>query len=443
MREEISMLEKNSTWEMVERPGNKPVVSVRWIFKTKLNLDGSIQKHKTRLVAKGYTQKPEVDFNETFAPVARLDIIRTLIALATQKNWKLFQLDVKSAFLNGVLKEEAYIEQPEGFEVKGAKDKVYKLRKALYGLKQVPRAWYGEIDTHPLKCEFQRSISEATLYVKIKEDDIVYTGSCNEMLKKFKDDMMNKYEMTNLGLLHHFLGMGVIQKERRIFIHQQKYAKTLLNKFGLKDCIDEETYKKIVGSLLYLIATKPDIMYSASLLARFMYGPSKKHFGVARRILSDWSGSEDDMKSTFGYAFSFGSGAFSWASVTQSSVALSTAEAEYVSDVEATTQEIWLRFVLCDFREEQLEATPIMCDNTFAIAMSKNPVFHQRSKHIGRKFHFIRDAIQEGVVGMIYCRCQDQIADFFTKALTRERFCCLRELLGVKSVKHLEGSVDV
>ncbi|CAL8170381.1 unnamed protein product [Prunus armeniaca] len=375
MREEISMLEKNSTWEMVERPGNKPVVSVRWIFKTKLNLDGSIQKHKTRLVAKGYTQKPEVDFNETFALVARLDIIRTLIALATQKNWKLFQLDVKSAFLNGVLKEEVYIEQPEGFEVKGAKDKVYKLRKALYGLKQVPR------------------------------DDIVYTGSCNEMLKKFKDDMMNKYEMTNLGLLHHFLGMGVIQKERRIFIHQQKYAKTLLNKFGLKDCIDEETYRKIVGSLLYLIATKPDII--------------------------DWSGSEDDMKSTFGYAFSFGSGAFSWASVKQSSVALSTAEAEYVSDVEATTQEIWLRFVLCDFREEQLEATPIMCDNTSAIAMSKNPVFHQRSKHIGRKFHFIRDAIQEGV------------ADFFTKALTRERFCCLRELLGVKSVKHLEGSVDV
>ncbi|KAI5318976.1 hypothetical protein L3X38_038684 [Prunus dulcis] len=140
MREEISMIEKDSTWEMVERPGNKPVVGVRWIFKTKLNLDGSIQKHKAKLVAKGYTQKPEVDFNETFAPVARLDIIRTLIALAAQKNWKIFQLDVKSAFLNGVLKEEVYIEQPEGFEVKGAKDKVYKLRKALYGLKQAPRA---------------------------------------------------------------------------------------------------------------------------------------------------------------------------------------------------------------------------------------------------------------------------------------------------------------
>ncbi|BBH07633.1 multidrug resistance-associated protein 9 [Prunus dulcis] len=158
---------------------------------------------------------------------------------------------------------------------------------------------------------------------------------------------------------------------------------------------------------------------------------------------SDWSGSEDDMKSTSGYSFSFGSGAFSWGSVKQSSVALSTAEAEYVSDVEATTQEIWLRFMLCDFGEEQLEATPIMCDNTSAKAMSKNPVFHQRSKHIGRKFHFIKDAIQEGVLDLIYCRGQDQIADIFTKALPRERFCCQRELLGVKSVKHLEESVDV
>ena len=150
-----------------------------------------------------------------------MDTIRILIALAAQRNWKLFQLDVKSTFLNGVLKEEVYIEQPEGFEVKGANDKVYKLKKALYGLKQAPRAWYGEIDTHLLKCGFQRSISEATLYVKNREnigtiivsiyvDDIVYTGSSSKMMTEFKEDMMNKYEMTDLGLLHHFLCMGVI-----------------------------------------------------------------------------------------------------------------------------------------------------------------------------------------------------------------------------------------
>lgn len=169
MKEEITMIEKNSTWEMVERAGNKSVVGVRWIFKTKLNLDGSIQKHKARLVAKGYTQNPGVDFNETFAPVARLDTIRTQIDLVAQRNWKLFQLDVKLAFLNGVLKEEVYIKQPKGIEVKGAEGKVYKLKNALYGLKQAPRAWYGEINTYLLKCRFRRSISEATLYVKTKK----------------------------------------------------------------------------------------------------------------------------------------------------------------------------------------------------------------------------------------------------------------------------------
>ena len=140
MNAKLEMIEKNNTWELVERPADKPVIGVKWVFKTKLNLDGTVQKHKARLVAKGYAQKPGIDYNETFAPVARLDTIRTLIALAAQKGWMLFQLDVKSAFLNGVLDEEVHVEQPEGFELKNAGHKIYKLRKALYGLKQAPRS---------------------------------------------------------------------------------------------------------------------------------------------------------------------------------------------------------------------------------------------------------------------------------------------------------------
>ena len=134
--------------KLVDRPTEKPVIGVKWVYKTKLNLDGSVLKNKARLVAKGYAQKPGLDYNETYAPVARLDTIRTLISLAAQKNWKLYQLDVKSAFLNGVLQEEVYVEQPEGFVVKGNEEKVYKLHKALYRLKQAPRAWYGEIDKY-------------------------------------------------------------------------------------------------------------------------------------------------------------------------------------------------------------------------------------------------------------------------------------------------------
>ncbi|XP_068317241.1 secreted RxLR effector protein 161-like [Pyrus communis] len=232
--------------------------------------------------------------------------------------------------------------------------------------------------------------------------------------------------------------------------------------------VDECEYRKIVGSLLYLTVIRPDIMFSACLLARFMHKPTKKHYRAAKKVLryiqgtidfgieyvigkyalligycdSDWSGSDEDLKSTSGYAFSFGSGAFSWASVKQHSVALSIAEAEYVSAAEATSQAIWLRFVLEDFEEEQAAATSLFCDNTSAIAMSKNPVFHQKTKHIGMKFHFIRDAIQEGVVNLIYYKGEEQIADIFTKALPKGRFNYLRILLGVKSVSNLEWSVE-
>lgn len=135
------MIEKNLTWELVDLPKDRDVIGVKWIFKTKFNQDGSIQKHKARLVARGFTQKPGIDFFETFALVARLETIRTLIALAAQKNWLIYQLDVKSAFLNGVLEEEVNVEQPQGFLVEGGEDKVYKLKKALYGLKQAPRTW--------------------------------------------------------------------------------------------------------------------------------------------------------------------------------------------------------------------------------------------------------------------------------------------------------------
>ncbi|VVA31593.1 PREDICTED: Retrovirus-related Pol poly from transposon, partial [Prunus dulcis] len=208
-----------------------------------------------------------------------------------KKGWKLFQLDVKSAFLNGVLQEEVYVNQPEGFVIKGKEDKVYRLHKALYGLKQAPRAWYGEIDSYFTQCGFVKSLSEATLYTKVRGDkeilivsiyvdDIVYTWSSQALLAEFKEDMMAKYEMTDLGLLHHFLGMGVVQTESSIFLHQKKYASTLLSKFGLTECksvttplvateklakddgsgaANEEQYRSIVGSLLYLTATRPDI----------------------------------------------------------------------------------------------------------------------------------------------------------------------------------------
>lgn len=236
----------------------------------------------------------------------------------------MFLLDVKSAFLNGVLNEEVYVDQPLGFVIKGKEDKVYKLKKALYGLKQAPRAWYKEIDSYFCSSGFHRSPSEATLYIKATEagilivslyvDYIIYTGSSTTLMDEFKEEIMGKYEMSDLGLLHHFLGLGVIQTEGCIFLHQKKYARTLLEKFGLKECkpvatplatnerlskedgseiADESLYRKIVGSLLYLTATRPDIMFVASLLARFMHNPTRKHMGTAKRVLRYIQGTLD------------------------------------------------------------------------------------------------------------------------------------------------------
>jgi len=185
MEEEVKMIEKNNTWELVNCPKGKDIIGVKWVYKTKLNPDGTIQKHKAILVAKGYSQQPRIDYNETFAPVARLDTIRALIALAAQKGWNIYQLDVKSTFLNEVLEEEIYVEQPQGFINKGNEGKVLRLKKALYDLKQAPRAWYSKIDQYFIDQGFRRSKSEPTLYIKAQGhyhiivslyvDDLIYT----------------------------------------------------------------------------------------------------------------------------------------------------------------------------------------------------------------------------------------------------------------------------
>ena len=246
MQEELNMIDKNNTWELVDRPSHKKPIGVKWVYRTKLNSDGSINKHKARLVVKGYAQMFGVDFSETFAPVARLDTIRMLLALAAQRKWKIYQLDVKSAFLNGYLEEEIFVEQPEGFAIKEKEEKVYLLKKALYGLRQAPRAWYSRIDTHLLTLGFHKSLSEFTLYIKkIEEDilivslyvdDLLVTGSNAGFVNKFKAEMEQVFEMTDLGEMSYFLGMEVHQKQNEIFICQQKYAKEILKKFKMEEC---------------------------------------------------------------------------------------------------------------------------------------------------------------------------------------------------------------
>eukprot|EP00253_Pinus_taeda_P031184 PITA_31184 len=341
-------------------------------------------------------------------------------------------MDVKSAFLNGVLKEEVYVEQPLGYEKKGEKHKVCKLRKALYGLKQAPRAWYSRIDSYLLDNEFDKCEGEPTAYIKEKDgkilivvlyvDDVIFTGNDDQLIKNFKSVMKEEFEMTDMGFLRYFLGIEVDQNEKGIFISQARYVNQVLSIFNMQECkaaitptvmglklsredssedFDPSLYKSILGSLMYLTATRPDIMYAVSLISRFMERPKEAHWQAAKQILryvkdSDWAGSVDDQKSTSGYVFHMGSRAISWASKKQFIVALSTAEAEYVAATAAACQAVWMRRMLRSLGREQAKATVIFCDNSSAIALSKNSVFHKRTKHIDTRFHYIIELVNNG-----------------------------------------------
>jgi hypothetical protein len=308
---------------------------LKWVFKIKYNEDDSIQKHKARIVAKGYSQQPEVDFTKTFTPVARMGSITIVLALSAQLQLQVFLLDVKTIFLNGELQEEVYVQQPPRYELKGKEEKVYRLYKALYGLKQAPKAWNNKINFYFYQNVFERSQYEPSLYVKKKGedflmaclyvDDLIYVGTSKDMVAEFKAAMMKEFEMTNLGLMRYFLDIQVKPFLGKIFILQEKYVTDLLKKFNMSECkpvaspmvanyklqqndcavsVDSKTFRNLVGSLIYLINSRFDILFLVRIISRFMENPSRLDilffvryrrilFAATKRILRYLQGTKD------------------------------------------------------------------------------------------------------------------------------------------------------
>jgi len=489
MDNEIQSIEKNNTWSLVDLPADVKKIGVKWVYKTKYNEDGEIAKHKARLVAKGYSQKAGIDYTEVFAPVARMDTVRMIISMAAQKGWKIGQFDVKSAFLHGELCENVYVEQPKGYIKRGKEQMVYKLHKALYGLKQAPRAWFHRIEAYFLKEGFQKCESEQTLFTKqgkggkivivsVYVDDLIFTGDDYDMLAEFKSSMLKEFDMSDLGNMHFFLGIEVVQREDGIFICQRKYALEILTKFGMLESnevsspiipgvkiskdkdgtpVDETYFKQLVGSLMYLTATRPDMMFVTCLVSRYMAKPTNLHLQTIKRALrylkgtvsygiyyrkdgngelrvytdSDYAGDVEDRKSTSGYVFLLNFGAVSWCSKKQPIVTLSTTEAEFVAAAMCTCQAIWIKRILKELRYNDEYCTRIWCDNSSTIKLSKNPVMHGRSKHIDVRYHFLRNLTKEGLMDLVHCGSRDQLADIMTKPLKAEDFQRLRNSLGV------------
>ncbi|GJS94918.1 retrovirus-related pol polyprotein from transposon TNT 1-94 [Tanacetum coccineum] len=435
-------------------------------------------------------QEAGIDFEESFAPVARLEAIRLFIAHAASMNMVIFQMDVKTAFLNGELNEVVYVSQPEGFVDPEHPSHVYRLKKALYGLKQAPRAWYDKLSAFLIKSGFTKGVVDPTLFtrktgkhlllVQIYVDDIIFASTNPKACKLFAFEMNSTFKMSMMGQMSFFLGLQVSQNPRGIFINQSKYAQEILKKFGFDSCtpidtpmaerpnldedkggklIDPTRFRGMVGSLMYLSASRPDIVFAVCMCARYQAKPTEMHLTAIKRIFrylkgtihmglwypkdsgfelkafadADYAGCHDTRRSTSGSAQFLGHRLVSWSSKKQKSTAISTTEAEYIALSGCCAQILWMRSQLRDYGFA-FNKIPMYCDNQSAIALCCNSVQHSRSKHIDIRHHFIKEQVERKVVELYFVETKYQLADIFTKALPRERFATLLPLLGVKQM---------
>ena len=318
MDSEMQSINDNNTWELVSLPAGHKAIGLKWVYRVKRDPAGNIVKHKARLVAKGYVQRQGVDFEEVFAPVARMETVRLLLALAAHSGWEVHHMDVMSAFLNGELSEEVYVAQPPGYVIAGKEQSVLKLRKALYGLRQAPRAWYAKFDdsmaslgftSSPLEhAVYRRGDKQSFLLVGVYVDDLVITGTSLTEIEEFKRQMCQLFQMSDLGRLSYYLGIEVEQGDGVITLKQQSYAGKILEVAGMSDCnscttpmecrlklikedggkpADATLYRRVIGSLRYLVNTRPDIAHAVGIVSRFMEKPSTHHWAAVKQILRD------------------------------------------------------------------------------------------------------------------------------------------------------------
>jgi len=471
MHEELNSLEKNGTFEYTSLPRDRKAIGCKWVFKTKMNADGSVSRYKARLVARGFTQVPGIDYDETFSPVARLTSIRVVLSIASAKSLIVHHVDIKSAYLQAELDEEIYMKIPPG--VSGQTGKVWRLKKGLYGLKQSGRNWHNELVDSLGTMGFKKADADPCLFVNQKSgmfvlvyvDDLLICANDVGSVNSFKACLAKHYDTTDLGALNWYLGMHVKQqKDGNLKLSQELYVESLLKRFGLKEAgvmaspaaelrlspaegsekvMSHVPYRELAGSLMWLsVCCRPDITYAVNAVCRFVEKPAETHWKAAKRILryvkgtlnqgllfrkggdmklvgftdSDWAG-DSSRKSTSGYVFLLNGTPVSWSSRLQKNHAMSTAEAEYVAGCDAGLEAVYLRRLLCDLSFPQSEPTVIYQDNKAAIDMSKNPVKHKSMKHIELRVNKIRELVDENVVQMKWISTDHMLADIFTKPL--------------------------
>lgn len=480
MDDELKSLVANNTWTLTDLPQGRKPLKVKWVFKVKYSNDGAVIRHKARLVAKGCSQKRGIDYNETFSPVVRYTSIRILIAMAAKMRLGIDQMDAITAYLQGDLEEEIYIEQPDGFSDKTGR--VCKLNKAMYGLKQSGRQWNRRLDTvlqsfGLLKSKVDPCVyftKAAELIIAIYVDDFLIFWKNECVRDKLKKALSEVFHMKDMGTARQCVGLNIVFSKEGISIDQSKYASEILEKYSMaeskpattpsengtqlsvkmienEDVTGTVPYQAAVGSILYLAqGSRPDIAFAVNDVSRFNDRHGKEHWTAVKRIMryikqtvnycilyrysddgdlhgycdSDFASDVDKRRSCTGFVFKLAEGAVSWGSKRQQTVALSTTEAEYMAMSFATQEAIWLRQFINQFGI-QIPPIVMLCDNQSAMAVAKEDSFRARTKHIDVKHHHIRDQLTNGVITIEYVSTNENVADVLTKAVSglKQKYC--------------------
>ena len=496
MNEELIALESNDTWSVCSLPPGKHAIGCRWVYKVKLNADGTLESYKVRLVAKGYTQQEGIDFVDTFSPVAKMNTVKTLIAVSAAKKWSLTQLDISNAFLNGDLDEEIYMSLPPGYTLREGTvlppNPVCRLNKSLYGLKQASRQWFLKFSSTLTSLGFQTSHSDHTLFIRningiymavlVYVDDIVIASNNDEVVDQLKNALKQSFKLRDLGPLRYFLGLEIARASHGISICQRKYILELLDETWLLACkpstipmdpsiklradskepllSDPGLYRRLVGKMMYLTITRPDITFAVNKLCQFSYAPTATRLKAAYKVLhylkgtvgkglfysatsdlvlkvftdADWGSCADTRRSTSGYCMFLGSYLISWKSKKQNTVSHSSAESEYRAMEFAVRETVWVVNLLKEFTAPQHQPVAFFCDSTTAIHIANNKVFHERTKCLEIDCHIVREKVLKGLIKSLHVRSDNQSADVFTKPLYPALFHSLLSKMSFSSI---------
>ncbi|KAL9996375.1 putative RNA-directed DNA polymerase [Helianthus debilis subsp. tardiflorus] len=487
MKNEINALQSNETWSLEKLPNGKRATDSKWVYKIKYKPNGEVERYKARLVAKGFTQMEGIDFHETFAPVAKLVTVRTLLAVAVKKGWHINQLDVNNAFLHGDLHEDVYPKDLENrmmIEFVSSRNRYMGLNKRHgIGIKNSPLPCLISVLNKPeptLLCSFLRNMIffvAALIYV----DDVIIMGNDSNKIKNTKVFLNNKFSIKDLGPLKFFLGIEVARINEGLVLSQRKYILDILEDAGMTGCcpspfpmeqnlkldkceeeqrVDGQQYRRLVGRLLYLQATRPDVTFAVNVLSQFVSDPRQSHMEAANRVLrylkatagqgillpkaggtnltvysdSDWLGCPFTRRSRTGYILLLGGAPVSWKSKKQSVVSRSSAEAEYRAMATAVSETLWMRWLLKELGTPPDRPTQVFCDNQAARHIANNPVFHERTKHVEMDCHFIRERVESKEVQTMEIATNMQVADILTKPLGTQSLRKLLDKLGVRDL---------